>query len=292
MWVIKIGGNAVVNAEAALEELAAWARAGRRWVLVHGISAEADALGEALGHPPRYVTSASGFTSRYTDARTRDILLMAYGRVNAHLVAALHRRGVPAIGLRGIDGGLLEARRKESLRVREGDRIVILHGDYSGTPTHVNIDLLRTLLDAGLFPVIAPMGLTREGEIVNVDGDRAAAAIAAALRAEGLIFLTGAPGLLRSFPDESTRVPQLHLEELEAAMAWAQGRMRHKLLAAREALQSGLPCVWLADGRRPAPLTAALQGEGTCIRGTPSPGVGGQGETLVRYSADGDPFFA
>ncbi|MFN3928739.1 MAG: [LysW]-aminoadipate kinase [Thermoflexus sp.] len=270
MWVIKIGGNAVVNAEAALEELAAWARAGRPWVLVHGISAEADALGEALGHPPRYVTSASGFTSRYTDARTRDILLMAYGRVNAHLVAALHRRGVLAIGLRGMDGRLLEARRKESLRVREGDRIVILRGDYSGTPTHVNVDLLRTLLDAGLFPVIAPMGLTPEGEIVNVDGDRAAAALAAALKAEGLIFLTGAPGLLRSFPDERTRVPQLHLEELEAAMAWAQGRMRHKLLAAREALQNGLPCVWLADGRRPAPLTAALQGEGTCILGTSS----------------------
>ncbi|MBO9363166.1 MAG: hypothetical protein J7452_13290, partial [Thermoflexus sp.] len=132
MWVIKLGGNAAVNAEAVLEELAAWAREGRRWVLVHGISAEADALGEALGHPPRYITSASGFTSRYTDARTRDILLMAYGRANAHLVAALHRRGVPAIGLRGIDGGLLRARRKEALRVREGERILILRGDYSG----------------------------------------------------------------------------------------------------------------------------------------------------------------
>ncbi len=272
MWVIKIGGNAAVNAEAALDELAAWAREGRRWVLVHGISAEADALGEALGHPPRYVTSASGFTSRYTDAQTRDILLMAYGRVNAHLVAALHRRGVHAIGLRGIDGGLLRARRKEALRVREGDRIVILRGDYSGTPAEVNATLLRTLLDAGIYPVIAPMGLTPEGEIVNIDGDRAAASIAAALRAEGLIFLTGAPGLLRSFPDEGTRVAWLTVEELETAMAWAHGRMRHKLLAAREALQNGLSRVWLADGRRPTPLTAALRGEGTCIV-RPSPGA-------------------
>lgn len=265
MWVIKIGGNAAVNAEAILEELAAWAHAGRRWILVHGISAEADALGEALGHPPRYVTSASGFTSRYTDARTRDILLMAYGRVNAHLVAGLRRHGVHAIGLRGIDGGLLQARRKEALRVREGDRLLILRGDYSGTPSGVNGALLRMLLEAGLYPVIAPMGLTPEGEIVNVDGDRAAAAIAATLGAEGLIFLTGAPGLLRAFPDERTRVPCLTLEELETAMAWAQGRMRHKLLAAREALQGGLSCVWLADGRRPMPLTAALQGEGTRI---------------------------
>ncbi|WP_322800123.1 [LysW]-aminoadipate kinase [Thermoflexus sp.] len=270
MWVIKIGGNAAVNAEAVLEELAAWAREGRRWVLVHGISAEADALGEALGHPPRYVTSASGFTSRYTDERTRDILLMAYGRVNAHLVAGLRRRGVHAIGLRGIDGGLLLARRKEALRIREGDRFLILRGDYSGTPMGVNAALLRALLEQGLYPVIAPMGITPEGEVVNVDGDRAAAAIATALRAEGLIFLTGAPGLLRSFPDEQTRVAELRLEELEEAMAWAQGRMRHKLLAAREALQNGLRCVWLADGRRPTPLTAALQGEGTRILATPS----------------------
>ena len=271
MWVIKIGGNAAVNAEAVLDELAAWAREGRRWVLVHGISAEADALGEALGHPPRYVTSASGFTSRYTDERTRDILLMAYGRINAHLVAALRRRGVHAIGLRGLDGGLLQARRKEALRIREGDRILILRGDYSGTPAGVNQAFLQELLGMGLYPVIAPMGLTLDGEIVNVDGDRAAAAIAAALQAEGLIFLTGAPGLLRSFPDENTRVPELGLEELEEAMAWAQGRMRHKLLAAREALQNGLSCVWLADGRRPAPLTAALRGEGTRILAAPSP---------------------
>ncbi|WP_322797529.1 [LysW]-aminoadipate kinase [Thermoflexus sp.] len=269
MWVIKLGGNAAVNAEAALDELAAWAREGRRWVVIHGISKEADALGEALGHPPQYVTSVSGFTSRYTDERTRDILLMAYGRVNAHLVAALRRRGVHAIGLRGIDGGLLQARRKEALRIRDGDRIRILRGDYSGAPIGANAELLHGLLRLGLYPVIAPMSLTPEGEIVNVDGDRAAAAIAAALQAEGLIFLTGAPGLLRAFPDETTRVAELRFEELEEAMAWAQGRMRHKLLAAREALQSGLPCVWLADGRRPAPLTAALRGEGTRITAMP-----------------------
>lgn len=269
MWVIKLGGNAAVNAEAALDELATWAREGRRWVVIHGISTEADALGEALGHPPQYVTSVSGFTSRYTDERTRDILLMAYGRVNAHLVASLRRRGVHAIGLRGIDGGLLQARRKEALRIRDGDRIRILRGDYSGAPIGANAELLHGLLRLGLYPVIAPMSLTPEGEIVNVDGDRAAAAIAAALRAEGLIFLTGAPGLLRAFPDETTRVAELRFEELEEAMAWAQGRMRHKLLAAREALQSGLPCVWLADGRRPAPLTAALRGEGTRITAMP-----------------------
>lgn len=269
MWVIKLGGNAAVNAEAALDELAAWAREGRRWVVIHGISKEADALGEALGHPPQYVTSVSGFTSRYTDERTRDILLMAYGRVNAHLVAALRRRGVHAIGLRGIDGGLLQARRKEALRIRDGDRIRILRGDYSGAPIGANAELLHGLLRLGLYPVIAPMSLTPEGEIVNVDGDRAAAAIAAALQAEGLIFLTSAPGLLRAFPDETTRVAELRFEELEEAMAWAQGRMRHKLLAAREALQSGLPCVWLADGRRPAPLTAALRGEGTRITAMP-----------------------
>ncbi len=271
MWVIKLGGNATVNAEAVLDELATWAREGRRWVLVHGISAEADALGEALGHPPRYVTSASGFTSRYTDERTRDIMLMAYGRANAHLVAALHRRGVHAIGLLGIDGGLLQARRKEALRIREGERILILRGDYSGTPIGVNTALLHRLLELELYPVIAPMGLTPEGEIVNVDGDRAAAAIAVALQAEGLIFLTGAPGLLRSFPDERTRVAELSMEDLEGAMAWAQGRMRHKLLAAQEALKNGLPSVWLADGRRPAPLTAALRGEGTRILRTTSP---------------------
>ena len=265
MWVVKVGGHATVNLEAVLDDLAAWAHEGQRWILVHGISAQADALGHALGHPPRHVTSVSGRTSRYTDARTIEILMMAYGAFNARIVASLRRRGVDAIGLRGIDGGIIRARRKAILKIRENGRVLILRGDHSGKIEGLRTGLLHTLVQQGLYPVMIPLGITPDGTVVNIDGDRVAARIAVAMRASGLILLTGAPGLLRDYPDESTRVEVLSVDALEQAMVWAQGRMRTKLEAAGEALRGGVGCVVLADGRVERPVYCALAGEGTRI---------------------------
>jgi len=265
--VVKLGGAAGVDTDAVCADLAALAAAGRRWVLVHGGSAETSRVAELLGHPPRFVTSVSGFTSRYTDARTLEIMQMVYcGKTNKGIVERLARRRVNALGLSGMDGGLLRARRKGALKVREGDKTMLIRDDLSGRVEEVNSDLLHLLLDAGYFPVICPPALGEDGQGLNVDGDRAAARIAAALGAATLVILSDVPGLLRRFPDESTLVRELDAADIEAAARdWAEGRMRIKLLGAAEALRDGVARVIIGDSRRERPVTAALEGAGTAL---------------------------
>jgi len=157
------------------------------------------------------------------------------------------------------------AERKESVISVENGRRRILRDDYSGKIEKVNGDLLRALLAAGYTPVVAPLALSHQGEALNVDADRAAAMIAAALGAATLILLTAAPGLLRHFPDVNTLIPELRLSQIDQAIEAAQGRMKKKVLGAQEALQGGVQRVLIADGRVEAPIRRALQGEGTAI---------------------------
>jgi acetylglutamate/LysW-gamma-L-alpha-aminoadipate kinase len=262
--VVKIGGAAGVNAAAICADVARLAHQGERLVLVHGGSDEANRLGERLDHPPRFVTSPSGFTSRYTDRETLEIFAMATaGRLNTLLVEALQAAGVNALGLTGASGRLLVARHKDTIRAVEDGRVRVLRGDHTGTIEQVNAALLALLLDAGYTPVVAPLALSPAGVLLNVDADRAAAAIAGALRADCLLLLTNVPGLLRAFPDEASRVAQVGRDGLEEALAWAQGRMKKKVLGAREALERGAGRVVLASGRVESPVERALAGDGT-----------------------------
>ncbi len=267
MLVIKLGGTEGVNFGPICQDVAQFVRQGQRLVLVHGGSAEANALGEALGHPPRFVTSPSGFTSRYTDRKTLEIFAMAVlGRVNALLVEQLLALNVPAVGLTGMDGRMLQAKRKGTIRIIENGKRKVLRGDYTGKIERVHRDLLDRLLEGGYVPVVAPLAISEQGEMLNVDADRAAAALAVALKADALILLTGAPGLLRAFPDENTLIPRLPASQLDEAMAYAQGRMKKKVLAAQEALEGGVHRIIIADGRtEDRPLQRALEGAGTWI---------------------------
>jgi acetylglutamate/LysW-gamma-L-alpha-aminoadipate kinase len=266
MDVIKVGGSAGNNYDALCDDLAALHAGGGRLVLVHGGSDETNRLGEATGHPPRFVTSPSGYTSRYTDRRTLELFMMAAGGlVNKGLVERLQARGCNAVGLSGLDGRLLEGRRKATIRVVEDGRQKLLRDDWTGTIERVNAPLLRTLLDAGYLPVVAPLACSAAGEALNVDGDRAAAAIAAALGADTLLLLSNVPGLLRSFPDEASLVARIPRAEIEAALPLAEGRMKKKILGAQEALERGVRRVVIGDARHAACVSAALAGRGTVI---------------------------
>ena len=266
MIVVKVGGGAGIAYDTLCNDLAALTRAGQRFVLVHGGSHETNTLAERLGHPPRFVTSPSGYTSRYTDRVTLELFLMATaGKVNKLIVERLQHVGVNAIGLSGLDGRILQGQRKAVIRIIEDGKQKILRDDWTGTVEQVNTDLLRLLLDAGLFPVIAPIAISNIGEALNVDGDRAAAAIAAALGADTLVLLTNVPGLLRVFPDESTLVRHIPRADVEAYLPLAQGRMKKKILGASEALNQGVGRVILGDARVSEPVSRALAGEGTVI---------------------------
>jgi [amino group carrier protein]-L-2-aminoadipate 6-kinase len=264
--VVKVGGAAGIDLDAVTADVASLWAEGERVVLVHGGGDETNRMAEALGRPPRFVTSPSGFTSRYTDRAALEVFAMVVaGRVNKGLVERLQRLGAPALGLSGLDGRLLEGRHKASVRSVEGGKTVVLHGDHTGTVERVDADLLRLLLGAGYLPVVAPLGASFEGVALNVDGDRAAAAIAVALQADALLFLSNVAGLLRDFPDEASLLPHVAADEAETALSWAQGRMKKKVLGAAAAVAGGVGRVVLADGRVADPVRRALAGHGTVV---------------------------
>jgi [amino group carrier protein]-L-2-aminoadipate 6-kinase len=264
--VVKLGGTEGVDFSAICQDAARLLAGGQRLVLVHGGSAEASQLGEALGYPARFITSPSGYTSRYTDRRTLEIFAMAVnGKVNTLLVERLQRLGVNALGLSGLDGRLMAATRKDTIQSIEKGKRKIIRDDYTGKIETINTALLQTLLEAGYLPVIAPLAVSAAGEALNVDADRAAAMLAAALKAGTLLLLTAVPGLMRSFPDESTLIQHLPHQKLEEALGFAEGRMKKKVLGAQEALQGGVGRVIIADGRAGSPISQALAGKGTII---------------------------
>ncbi len=264
--VIKLGGAAGVSVAPVLADVAFLVANGQPVILVHGTSAAADELAGRVGVPVRHITSPSGHVSRHTDPDMLELYVMAAaGGVNKALVAELQRMGCNALGLSGVDGRLLVARRKDAVRSVEGGRQRIVRDDYTGQIEAANGDLLRLLLSGGMTPVVAPLALGLGGERLNVDGDRAAAMIAGAVGAAALVILSNVPGLLADYPSEASLVRHVAAEHLYTVEHLAQGRMKKKLLAAKEALDRNVPTVVLADSRRAMPVRAALRGEGTVI---------------------------
>ncbi len=265
MIVVKMGGARGVNLPGVCQDIAELIHQGEKVVFIHGGSNETNELSEKLGFPPRFITTASGFTSRYTDRRTLEIFTMATAGINLVLVEQLHKAGVNAFGFSGADGRLLLAKRNEAIRIVENGRRMVIRDDYTGKIEQVNAALLLTLLESGLTPVIQPLAISEAGDALNVDADRAAAVIAGALEADQLILLTNVPGLLRNFPDESTLISHISRSEVDSAMNMAEGRMKKKVLGAIEALDLGVQKIVFADGRVEHPLLGALAGQGTTI---------------------------
>src|SRR3972149_6409645 len=171
MLVVKIGGGASLDHERIADDIASVVRDGRGLVVVHGGSALTNEIATRLGHPPEFVTSVSGYTSRRTDRRTLEIFEMVYcGQVNKGLVESLQRRGVNALGLSGLDGRLWQGARKAAIQIIDDHgRHRVLRDDYTGRVEQVNVNLLTSLLDAGYMPVLTPPAISYEGEAINVD---------------------------------------------------------------------------------------------------------------------------
>ncbi|MFC4909655.1 [LysW]-aminoadipate kinase [Actinomadura gamaensis] len=261
LTVVKCGG--AVPPEPVCADLAG--RAGEV-VLVHGGAPEIERLSAELGVPARTLVSPSGVTSRHTDPAMLDVVTLALtGRAKPRLLRALAAHDVPAVGLTGLDGGLLRARRKTAQRAVRDGRTVIVRDDHSGRVTGVRPELLRTLLGAGFVPVLSPPATGEDGAPVNVDADRAAAAVAVALGAARLVLLTSAPGVLRDASDDASLLARCALPREGPVPHAASGGMHRKLIAAREALLGGVPRVSVSDGRLPRPVTAALGGAGTTL---------------------------
>ena len=132
MIIIKVGGSEGIDYDAVCDDIAQLVNEGERLILVHGGSSITNVVSEALGHPPQFVTSPSGYTSRLTDRRTLEIFQMVYcGQMNKGIVERLQQRGVNAIGLSGMDGRLWEGSRKKAIRAIENGKKRIIRNNFT-----------------------------------------------------------------------------------------------------------------------------------------------------------------
>src|SRR5918998_2358779 len=209
-----------------------------------------------------------GYTNFAADLTGIDepVVMVHGGKVNKRLVATLRATGVNAVGLSAIDGGIGVGRRKPVLRGTEDGKSKVLRDDHAGTLETVDPSLVRLLLQNGYTPVLTPPALGAEGVPINVDGDKLALELATALRADGLLFFSDTPGLLRDRDDETSLIAEIDAASPESALEAAAGRMVVKVEAALGAVERGVGRVVFADGRIANPIRAALNGQGTTVR--------------------------
>ncbi|WEL28180.1 acetylglutamate/acetylaminoadipate kinase [Haloferax volcanii] len=264
--VVKIGGAKAVDPKGAVSDVAHLVANGTDVVVVHGGSTAVDETLEELGEEPTYVESPSGVSGRFTDERTMEVFSMVMpGKLNTDLTALFREAGVDALGLSGVDGGLLTGPRKSAVRVVEDGKKKIKRGDHSGKITSVNATLLETFLDGGYTPIVTVPMLADDGVPVNADADRAAAAVAGALGAK-LVVLTDVKGVYADPDDESTLIETADTPEAFSALeSAAEGFMTKKVMAAKEALDGGAAEVVVSDANLNDPIVTALNGGGTHV---------------------------
>lgn len=259
--VVKCGGVVAERPESLCADLAERYRDGERLLLVHGGSTDIDRIAGQLGVRQRRLVGPGGVSGRYTDQPTLALAMMAWsGVVKPHLLEILVRHGVPAIGITGLDAALVTASAKKPFRAVLDGRSTIIRDDRSGRITAVNSSALHRLLDAGFLPVLSPPAFGVDGPL-NVDADRLAAAVAAAMAAESLVLLSDVAGVLADPADPGSVLARFEVP-LEGPPAVTSGGMGAKLTAARTALVAGSR-VWICSGLAARPLTDGLAGQGT-----------------------------
>ena len=266
MIVVKIGGDLIADGmpEGLVDGLASLTKE-HRVILVHGGGDVVTRISTELGHPPRFVVSPRGFRSRYTDREEAGIYTMVMaGKINKEIVSDLQRRGIPAVGLSGLDGALVRAdRKKQIVALDERGRRMLMEGGYTGKIVDVNGEFLGLLVENGYVPVISPLAMGEEAEPLNVDGDRMASSLASAVGAETLVLMTDVERVvLDGKPGD-----ELSLNDAKGALEGIGPGMITKLYAAIEALEGGVGEVVISSGFVEDAIESALKHKvGTVIR--------------------------
>ena len=256
MITIKIGGSVVDDLHpSAIADIKSVAKK-EGVILVHGGGKEVTRVCRQLGKEPKFITSPSGIQSRYTDKETAEIFTMVMsGRINKAIVRMLQQNGINAVGLSGVDAGIIRAvRKKKLLIINEKKRRQAIDGGYTGKISGVNAELIKYLLGQGIIPVISPIAMGEEYEFLNVDGDRAAAYIAGKTGSERILFVTNVDGLIM---DEKL-VESLTLSRAREIRPKIGPGMEKKILASVEALEMGVTEALIGSGRRENPISAAI----------------------------------
>jgi acetylglutamate kinase len=260
--VVKVGGEILEGdaVHAVAEDVAALSARGERIAMVHGGGPQATAMQRQLSIEPNVVAGR-----RITDASTLDVMKMIVGgRLNIDLCAALLGAGARPIGLHGASSHAVTARRRPPTVVSGGGPDAIDFG-LVGDVTGFNLELLSILFEAGHIPVIACLGADETGTVLNINADIIANQLAAALEADHLVLVTGAPGVMRDLADPASRIRHLTPEQARAAIAdgTVQGGMIPKLDETIRGLETGrVGCVHVVGGLQPGELRREIDDPG------------------------------
>ena len=257
--VVKYGGSAMVDdvlKEDVIQDVTLLKLVGFKPIIVHGGGKEISRWVQKVGMEPRFVNGL-----RVTDEDTMELAEMVLGKVNKNLVQLVEKLGVRAIGISGKDGGLLKVNKKLS----NGEDI-----GYVGEIKEVNARVIYDLLEKDFIPIICPIGLDDNNQTYNINADDAACAIARAMRAEKLAFLTDIEGVYKDPKDPSTRISSLTTTEARKLMAEGVigGGMLPKLNNCIDAIEHGVNKVHILDGRVPHSVLLEIftdKGVGTAI---------------------------
>lgn len=259
--VVKYGGSAMVDDELkknVIKDVTLLKLVGFKPIIVHGGGKEISKWVEKSGKEAKFINGL-----RVTDEETMEIAEMVLGRVNKSLVQMIEQLGVRAIGISGKDGGLLKVDKKYS----NGEDI-----GFVGNIKEVNAEILWDLLEKDFLPVIAPIGMDDNFDTYNINADDAACAIAEAMKAEKLAFLTDVEGVMRDPADKSSLISELTITEAEELIkdGTVGGGMLPKLNNCMDAIKEGVSRVHILDGRIPHCLLLEIftnRGIGTAILG-------------------------
>ena len=259
--VVKYGGSAMVDEnlkKSVISDVTLLKLVGFKPIIVHGGGKEISKWVGKVGKEPEFINGL-----RVTDEETMEIAEMVLGRVNKSLVSMVESLGVKAIGISGKDGGLLKVKKKYS----DGKDI-----GYVGEISEVDPQILFDMMEKDFLPIICPVGLDDEFNTYNINADDAACAVARAVGANKLAFLTDIEGLYRDFNDKSSLIPEIKVSEAKELIAGGTigGGMLPKLSNCIDAIEAGVSRVHIIDGRIPHSILMEIfsdRGVGTAILG-------------------------
>ena len=268
VFVVKAGGAVFGDEESTrelIEQIGILHEVGIRVVLVHGGGEQSTALAKALDVPAQFVEGR-----RVTDEHSLEIATMVLnGIINTRVLAICRDIGLPAIGMSGVDAGLIHAHRRPPVPLQDQSGGTVDYG-FVGDIDSVDSDVLQRQLDADFLPIISPLSADEDGTVLNINADTVAAAIASALKAEKLILVTGAPGILDDPADPASLVSYLDLADLERMRS--EGRlaagMKPKADAIKFAVRGGVPRVHVISWQVPDSLLLEVftnEGTGTLV---------------------------
>ena len=266
VFVIKVGGEVFADpalTNALVEQVGILHQVGIRTVLIHGGGPQSTELAKALGIDTKFIEGR-----RVTDSDSLSVATMILnGQVNTRILATCRDLQIPAVGISGVDAGLIRAHKRPPVKDKDGGSV-----DYGfvGDIDSVEADILRKQLDNGLMPVVSPLSCDESGTILNINADTVAAAIAAELDAEKLILVTGASGILEDNNDPGSLISYIdrkHLEELKKKGILADG-MLPKAAAIDTAIENGVQRVHVISYKLPDSILLEVftnEGTGTLV---------------------------